>query len=92
MRVLRFITIAGAMLVSASAYAFSVDNASGQGNSASRFSDPDDRVPFPHQGDNGAVDFQGQPIGDSGATFSFSSHSQSDTMNGFDRAQQRMQQ
>jgi hypothetical protein len=73
------------------AYALTVDSTTGAGSNASNFNDPDDKIPFPHVADDGQPsNFQAQPVGNSGLSFSLSP-AHEDT-NAFQRAQDRMQQ
>jgi hypothetical protein len=82
-----------ATLGSQCAFAFEVDQTAGTNqDGSSRFSDPDDKIPFPHIADDGqpSNNFQAQPVGNSGISFGFTpSNSGSDA---FQRAQDRMQQ
>jgi hypothetical protein len=80
--------VAGTMQTAA---ALQIDETAGKGD-ASRFSDPDNQIPFPHLDDNGqpSANFQSQPIGNSGASFNLTGPNSEP--GAFERAQQRMQQ
>ena len=94
---LRFVAVTLLLVVSAthSASALSIDEAAGTNKDGSpRFSDPDDRIPFPHVADDGqpssSYNLQSQPVGNSGLSFGLtSSASEPDA---FERAKARMQQ
>jgi hypothetical protein len=76
-----------------SAVALQIDQSTGtNSDGSSKFDDPDDKIPFPHIADDGqpSNNFQGQPIGNSGASFSLAPSSGEPSA--FERAQERMQQ
>ena len=94
---MRFSVFAIALLAlsaSTNAMALSVDNNADASGNAAKFGDPDDKIPFPHMADDGQPSHSGaQPIGNTGASFSFSGSSSNNNDQGsFERAQQRMQQ
>ena len=90
--------IAAAFLTAAfavnTASALSVDKTTNsKSDGSAKFDDPDDKIPFPHVGDDGSQpssNFQAQPVGNSGVSFGLTpSNSQPDA---FQRAQENQQQ
>ena len=75
------------------AFAFSVDETSANNKDGSaKFSDPDDKIPFPHVADDGQPtnNFQAQPVGNSGVSFSLTP-SRGNEPDAFRRAQENRQ-
>ena len=99
MRPIHYTTLALLMASSFmhNASAFTLDQSEGAGNAgAAKLADPDDKIPFPHMTDDGqpSNNFQGQPIGNSGLSFSLTPPSTGGNSgpDAFERAKDRMQQ
>jgi len=76
------------------ASALTVDENGHTAASTTNLVDPDDRIPFPHIGDDGqAANFQSSQDQDGGLSFSLTGGNNNDNQgSAFERAQQRMQQ
>jgi len=74
------------------AAALEIENITGN-KAAANFSDPDDKIPFPHVADDGSqpsANFQMQPVGRSGVSFGLTPNNAEP--DAFSRAQERQMQ